>query len=358
MTSYNFTTKKCQGCGVKLTNQQLTIGYTPKKISTVLWCMSCYQIKHYNKPSTLIPQPINNLKQVFSQLNWNNSAAANQWLLIVVVDLVSLGFANQLLKEYHGKEILLVINKIDLIPFQVKSKIEQYWTNQLRKHHLKFTIHFTSAKNKVGINYLTKIIHNYQQIAFVGCSGAGKSSLIKIISQKLGLVVNNLVSGFLNTTCEIISTKVGQSKIFDTPGIRRLSGYFQYLSPKNIYQIQNSKWKIKNFQFHDNQVYFFDQYGWLQISGMPTINGKLIFYGPNLLRWKKKKGQNFSYPQNLSSWLLTNNHQKISWINHQYKIREKTWFVIDDLGLIVIATNQQLNLNFYLPTNIQITMIN
>lgn len=44
----------------------------------------------------------------------------------MVVDLVSLGFANQLLKEYHGKEILLVINKIDLIPFQVKSKIEQY----------------------------------------------------------------------------------------------------------------------------------------------------------------------------------------------------------------------------------------
>lgn len=358
MKSYNPNNlKKCLGCGAWLNNQPMTLGYTPKNTNEVELCMGCYQIKHYQKPPQWNDDQHQQLDQILASFEWQKHTNNPRFLLIIVVDINNLGFSKQLLPYLSHQQLLLVFNKADLVPFQIKQLIEQFWKQLLQNTTTPFTTMWLSTHDKTGINQLIKTISRYRKVALVGNSGVGKSNLIQELGLKCQAEQQNLISGFLNTTKAIIANKLGNTQVIDTPGVRRLNGIFAYLLPTAIKKLQTSQWKSTNFQAQDDRVYYWANYAVLVIESVTnlTTSNNLTFWGSKVLKIRHQKLNNFD-PQKLLKFANQQDyHSNPIWTQHNWVIKEKTWFCIDDLGWIMINVTQPSKITFYLPEKVNIT---
>ncbi len=104
--------KHCSGCGVALQDENiLKLGYTINMDNDL--CMRCYRLQHYGEyesvSSSLVDYP-NILEMV------NNSHD----LVLYVVDIINIPVDLNMINEYLTNDIVLVINKRDLLPISVK----------------------------------------------------------------------------------------------------------------------------------------------------------------------------------------------------------------------------------------------
>ncbi|WP_391591482.1 Small ribosomal subunit biogenesis GTPase [[Mycoplasma] cavipharyngis] len=358
----NDNIKKCKGCGSYLNNNQDSLGYTPKKITEINLCQSCYRLKHYQKPSAIDPLA----DQDFLK-KWTNFKLAlrksKKFLTVIVSDIYNLAVLDNLEKFLISSKILICLNKIELLDFWQKKALEFAWITTLKKFNCQFEIIFLSAKNKVGINQLLAIANKYFQICFVGMSGVGKSLIVNQVMKKLGHNSLNSVGSFLNTTKGFLVNKIKQQKLIDSPGFKRDQGIFNWLDHQTIKLLQESSWNKRIFQIDRSRVYFWENY--LVVELMIETNDdnvdqkmSLVFYGPNCLKISHIKSNKFQLEQ-LNNFpnhkkYCPNNDQAVKWIKHQFKISEKTHFVIDDLGWIDFNPKQLITINFYLPETVKI----
>src|SRR5690625_1944864 len=110
----------CDGCGVKLqTKHEDDLGYIPKSAleRDQLLCQRCFQLRHYNKHTTVSLTSNDFLKMI-------SSIYDKSGIVVHLIDLFDV--EGTLLKNLHrivgNKKIILVANKIDLLPRSTNHK--------------------------------------------------------------------------------------------------------------------------------------------------------------------------------------------------------------------------------------------
>ena len=141
---------KCQGCGV-LTDNDL--------------CERCFRIKNYNEY-----KKVDITSEKFIDILKNIS---NNDLVILVVDLLNIPESFDDIKKYLKSNIILVLTKYDLIPFNNEPKIIEYF-NRYELNTIATVV--ISSKKNYHLDYLYELIiqnKTSNKVYFIGYTNAG-----------------------------------------------------------------------------------------------------------------------------------------------------------------------------------------
>lgn len=273
--------KTCLGCGVKLQDENiLNIGFTANIENDL--CMRCFRLKNYGEYESIA----NSLVHYESILSFVNKTHD---LVLYVVDILNINEDLLHIRNYIKNDIILVLNKRDLLPLSVKDeKILEY----IKNLNLGFidTIIVSSEKN-YNMDHLYNKIKKYRKsknVYVVGFTNAGKSSLISKLINNYGDSTNNLtVSPLPSTTLNKIDIRINDNLIIiDTPGIIDNSNIINFVD-KKMYKRLNPKKEIKpkTFQLFKNQSLLIGDL--VRIDYLDGDVNSFTFYVPNDIKIKR-----------------------------------------------------------------------
>ncbi len=272
--------KKCIGCGVELQNENiLNPGYTPNLENDL--CTRCFKVKNYGEVVSIETD-----KEDYEKILKNISLTKD--LVLYIVDILNINEDIEGIKKYLNNDIILVLNKKDVLPKSVKDeKIIAY----LREKTSFLDIIIVSSLNNYNLDLLIKKIYKYKksrEVYFVGETNAGKSSLINKISGNYSNKESNLtISSMPETTLQKIKIKLNENlTIIDTPGIVELGNIIHYLD-KKYYKILNTKKEIKpkTYQISSGQSLLIGDF--LRIDYLEGDRNSFTLYIPNGIKVKK-----------------------------------------------------------------------
>ena len=314
--------KKCLGCGIELQNNNiLNIGYTPNLDN--LYCMRCFKVKHYGETSIVSKDKEDYIK-ILEMINKTND------LVIYVVDVLNIRESLDDIKKYLDNNIILVLNKWDLLPKSVK---EEKIINYLKERFNFLDIINVSSLKNYNIDKLMTKIKKYKissNIYLVGETNAGKSSLLnKMISNYTTNTPNLTISSMPETTLEMIKIKLKDNLILiDTPGIVDKQNIIHYLD-KSYYKILNSKDEIKpkTYQIKKGQCLIIEDF--LRINYIEGEKNSFTLYIPNRMKVRK----------------LNSKHDYLKELAYkEYGLKFHEDLVIYGLGFIKIVLNGKIGI--------------
>lgn len=241
--------KKCMGCGVELQDQNiLQEGYTTSLDNDI--CQRCFRMKNYGEYQVVT-------KSNEEYLNILRDVSKTNDLVLYVTDLLNL---EKNLEEIRGiipNKMILVLNKIDVLPRSVKEeKIIKY----LEDNNLHFEeVIVVSASKNYNIDYLFKKIKKHKtssNVYVVGHTNAGKSSLInKLIKNYSDNDQELTMSPLPSTTLNTITIELTKDlTLIDTPGLVEVGSILNYTNEKLVKKISPKKEiKPKTYQLRKNQ---------------------------------------------------------------------------------------------------------
>ena len=188
--------KKCLGCGTLMQNEDINRpGYTTD-ISRD-YCKRCFRLMHYNEIPKVFATNKEFLQVIDYQLKKKN-------LFIYLIDIFSfpISFNKDITDRLRGKDVIIVINKIDLLPKSLNPQnLINFVSKQCEKIFFKVVaIHLISAKKGY---YLTDLMQHLElfrkerDICILGLASVGKSSFI---------------NAFASTNCSLTSNLIGAGK--------------------------------------------------------------------------------------------------------------------------------------------------
>lgn len=316
--------KHCLGCGVRLQDINiLKIGYTVNIDNDL--CMRCFRLKNYGEYES-VSSTLVNYEQILGNVNRSRE------LVLYVVDILNIPKDLKDIRNYLKNDIVLVLNKRDLIPLSVKDeKLIEY----IKDQDLGFTdIVVVSGEKNYNMDLLYKKIIRYQKssnVYVVGYTNAGKSSLISKFIKNYGdgdvnLTVSPLPSTTLNKIFIPINDKI---TLIDTPGIIDNSNMINFVD-KKMYKRLNSKKEIKprTYQLSKNQCLLLEDLA--RIDYVEGEKNSLTFFIPNEIKIKRVS--------NKSSAL-----RDLSFNSIDVKFKEDV--CINGVGFIKIVSSCRINLS-------------
>jgi ribosome biogenesis GTPase YqeH len=253
----------CIGCGVAIqTESTKELGYAPHSSlnKEMVICQRCFRLKHYNEI-----QDVSLTDDDFIKIL--NSIGQTNGLVVKIVDIFD--FDGSWLPGLHrfvgNNKILLVGNKVDLLPKSVKPNKVINWMKQAAKENgLKpEDVFLISADKGIGVKELAQAIEDHragQDVYVVGCTNVGKSTFInRIIREFSGERDLITTSQFPGTTLDLIDIPLDNgSSLFDTPGIINRHQMAHFVDKKELKVISPKKEiKPKIFQLNEGQTLFF-----------------------------------------------------------------------------------------------------
>ena len=327
--------KHCEGCGVKLQDENiLNLGYTTNLNNDL--CMRCFRLKNYGEYES-ISSSLVDYEKILSMVNRSRE------LVLYVVDIVNIPENLSIIKNYLKNDIILVLNKRDLLPMSVKDeKIIDY----IKKLNINFKdIVIISSEKNLNMDNLYKKIIKYKksnEIYVVGYTNAGKSSLISRFISDYGdgdtnLTVSPLPSTTLNKVYIPISKDI---TLIDTPGIIDNSNVINFVE-KKLYKKLNSKKEIKprTYQLSKGQSLLLGDL--VRLDYIEGDKNSLTFYIPNEIKIRRTSFKS----DKLKDLALTS--LDVGYAND---------ICINGLGFIKVVAGSKVNL--YLNKDISVFMRN
>lgn len=332
--------KKCKGCGTLLQTVDLNrIGYTTSLEKD--YCMRCFRLIHYGDTSKIAKEKIVNDNTLTLYERFKNK------LFVLIIDSFdALVLDNDSLLDYYcSNKLLIVINKIDLLPYSVKDeKMEDIYLRIINKLNninivgCLLTWKNDQSFNKLFFNLLDDI--NIKELVFVGRVNAGKTTIInKLIGS------NDLtVSMYPGTTSNINTIEYNGYRFIDTPGLIDKSSFINNLNKSLIKSIVPSSCiKPKIFQVYNKEAYFIE--GLISIYIKPIKKCSLSLLIKNDLsihRSKLEKAEDY-YRLHINDYKL----KLTPFSDNNFKINRDLSLYIKGLGFIRIigACNATINLH-------------
>lgn len=356
---------KCIGCGATIqTINSKEIGYTPKSSiekmdRQFIYCQRCFKLKHYNEVQDVSLTSDDFLKIL-------QKVGESDALVINIVDIFD--FSGSMVagisRHINGNDILLVGNKVDLLPKSVnKTKLNHWMRRSLKEIGLKpLDVALVSAAKGLGIDELMEMIEKYRKgrdVYIVGCTNVGKSTLVNRIIKRFTEEREDVIttSHFPGTTLDIIEIPLDEkTSIIDTPGIINEHQLAHYVSPKVLKEITPKK-EIKAgvYQLNPQQTLFIGG-----LARMDFVKGErtsFITHFSNALHihrtklekadclWKTQAG-------NVLKPIVETSNGVAPMEKHVYHIgKEKTDLVISGLGWITLMGAGQ-EITVYAPKGV------
>lgn len=252
----------CQGCGVKIqTEHPDELGYTPKAAleREEVFCQRCFRMKHYNETQD-VDMSDDDFLEMISQIRHANG------LVVHLVDLfdVSGSFISSLPRIVGDNPILLVGNKIDLLPKSTNQQKLSQWLRSIAKDHgVRVTnVNLISSVKGHGVEELMQQIEydrDGRDVYVVGTTNVGKSTFInRVIKQTLGVEDIITTSYFPGTTLGFIEIPLSDhTYLIDTPGIVNKDQIVHYVSKQDLKKITPQKEiKPRVYQLNSGQTLF------------------------------------------------------------------------------------------------------
>ena len=292
---------KCIGCG----------NYTEKEDL----CERCFRIKNYKKYKKVSIES-NKINSILKEITSNDT-------VVLVVDLLNIPNNFEIIKKYISNDIILVLNKYDLMPNNNEERYRTYF----KKYSLNVIETFCiSCKKNYNIDLLYDYICKYsdKNVYFIGYTNSGKSSLInKLIYNYSNIDTKITTSPISNTTLDTIKIQINDLVLIDTPGI--IGDTLPYLDNFLLRKISKSN-KIKpiTYQIKGRQYIVIEN-----IIEIEVENNDITIYVPNNISVKR-------YYKNHG--LFSDSHI----IN--YIVEPKSDIVISEIGFIKINKSGNINI--------------
>lgn len=241
--------KKCLGCGVTLQDANLLQeGYTTNLENDL--CQRCFRMKNYGEYQVVT-------KSNEEYLDILKDVAETKDLVLYVTDLLNLEENLEEIRNLIPNKMLLVLNKVDVLPKSVKEE-------KLIKYLESLNIHFEeviviSANKNYNIDYLLKRVKYHQtskNVYVVGHTNAGKSSLInKLIKNYSNNTQELTMSPLPSTTLNMITIEINEYlTLIDTPGLVESGSILNQVDEKMMKKISPKKEiKPRTYQLRKGQ---------------------------------------------------------------------------------------------------------
>lgn len=241
--------KYCIGCGVLLQDENLLQeGYTVSIENDI--CQRCFRMKNYGEYQVVT-------KSNEEYLEILKSVGKTKDLVLYIADLLNLERDMSEIKNYLSNNMILVLNKRDVLPKSIKDeKIIAY----IKELGIEFNdIVIISANKNYNIDLLLKKIKFYQtskNVYVVGHTNAGKSTLINKLMKNYSdnsqeLTISPLPSTTLNKIEIVLNEYL---TLVDTPGLVDHGNIVNYVSTDILKKINPKKEiKPKTYQMKKGQ---------------------------------------------------------------------------------------------------------
>ncbi len=327
--------KKCKGCGEILQFvDKNSPGYAPSEDFD--YCQRCFRLTHYgdtskvNKEDTKNEDILNAYKQI------------SDALFVVIVDPFDALFLaeDNLLSCFKGKDILLIINKIDLLPRNItEEKINKIYTEAIKKCgnvNCLLTYKNDETFNELFFEVLEE--SKYKKVVFAGRANVGKSSLINKLLEDSVLTT----SIYPGTTIKVNKINYNGYSFIDTAGLIDNESYLSHLSNNNVKKILPLKTlKRQMFQLYENQSYVLN--GLLRVDIKPIKNATIEFMINNNLDIHRTKLENADryFERN-----CVNDKLKLLPLkSHEFDIDKFNTFYLKGLGIFKIKGKCKVNIH-------------
>lgn len=360
----------CIGCGAEIQSEnQNKQGYLPKSVveksmeENNLVCKRCFRLKNYNEVSDVELGAEDFYKLI-------KTLSKKDGLIVKVVDIFD--FSGSWIEDVidivgNNKDIVLVANKLDLLPKSVKqNKIKQWLFKMLKAKGIKVKdVLLISAIKNHGIEEAAARIdelRNGKDVYIIGATNVGKSTFInKLIELTTGDKNVITTSHFPGTTLGMIEIPLDRvTSIYDTPGIILDYDIAHYLDAKSLKLVMPKKEiKARVFQLNAEQSLFFG--GMARVDFVKGERQSFTLYASNLVDIHRTKLSNADalFEKHLGTLLKPPFEDNISIFKNQvrknFKIDDrKIDIVISGLGWITVNSDSGCEIDIYVPEEIEV----
>ena len=360
----------CIGCGAEIQSEnQNKQGYLPKSVveksieENNLVCKRCFRLKNYNEVSDVELGAEDFYKLI-------KTLSKKDGLIVKVVDIFD--FSGSWIEDVidivgNNKDIVLVANKLDLLPKSVKqNKIKQWLFKMLKAKGIKVKdVLLISAIKNHGIEEAAARIdelRNGKDVYIIGATNVGKSTFInKLIELTTGDKNVITTSHFPGTTLGMIEIPLDRAtSIYDTPGIILDYDIAHYLDAKSLKLVMPKKEiKARVFQLNAEQSLFFG--GMARVDFVKGERQSFTLYASNLVDIHRTKLSNADalFEKHLGTLLKPPFEDNISIFKNQvkknFKIEDrKIDIVISGLGWITVNSDSGCEIDIYVPEEIEV----
>jgi 30S ribosome assembly GTPase len=337
----------CMGCGVKIqTEDSNELGFAPASAleKEMIICQRCFRLKHYNEVQDVSLTDDDFLKIL-------NEIGKSDALIVMIVDIFD--FNGSWIPGMHrfvgNNKILLVGNKVDLLPKSIKSTKLMHWMRQeakdlgLRPEEV-FLVSASKGHFMKEIASAIDKMRNGKDVYVVGCTNVGKSTFInRIIKEVTGEEDVITTSHFPGTTLDIIKIPLDDGKsLIDSPGIINHHQMAHFVDKRDLKVITPKKEiKPKIFQLNEGQTLFFG--GLARFDYVSGGRRSFVCYLSNEINIHRTKIENATdlYEKHVGEMLTPPRKEQLETfpelVKQEYLIKEpKTDIVFSGLGWITV----------------------
>ena len=356
--------KKCNGCGAILQNtDESKAGFIPKLDEKSTTCKRCFRMMHYNELPKIVASNADYEKVIDNVVN-------RKALMVYIVDIFAFKstFNKLMIEKLRGNDVILVANKVDLLPKSVNlSKVVEWISKECQKKFFKvLAIGIASAKKGYYMDELIKTIdlaRRERDVYFVGCANVGKSSIINALLKKTTSISNDVIA-----TSIIPGTTLNEIRIpyfedncafIDTPGLINESDVLNHLLPVSYQKIiPTNELKPITYQITNGNSIFLAGLASLSFNCNEPISVTVYASKDLYIHRCKTERVNDLYENQLGKLLTPPTLDEINdvkYINDNYKISGKKDLWFSGFGFVQIIGNCEISLKRLDKTEVYLT---
>ncbi|MGZ9584965.1 ribosome biogenesis GTPase YqeH [Paenibacillus marinisediminis] len=360
--------KNCSGCGVKVqTESPGRPGYVPDSAleRDPIICQRCFRIKNYNDASSVALDQDDFLRLL-------GKIGQEDALVIHIVDLFDFdGSIISSLQRFVGSNpVLLVVNKVDLLPKAMNwNRIKNWVQRRAKEHGIRIVdIVLVSAKRNLGFDRLVEEVDHYRgnrDVYVVGATNVGKSTLINRLIRDYSDMERELTtSRYPGTTLDLVHIPLDDGHyIIDTPGIVYSSRLTELVDRDVLGALLPDKpLKPMVYQLNAEQTLFFGALARFDfVEGERQSFTCYISNGINIHRTKLERADEL-YEEHAGEMLAPPTREQLesipAWTKHELRVPrgEKMDVFISGLGWITCNGTAGALLKVHAPKGVKVLL--